>query len=79
MHPPTCSYFVYLAIGAMLASYGEITCWMWMGARQANRIRTMYLRAVLRQDVAYFDRDATTGKLLMSLNEETLALQNAIS
>jgi hypothetical protein len=52
---------------------------MWTGARQANRVRGLYLRAVLRQDIQYFDRDATTGKLLLGLNEETLALQNGIS
>jgi ATP-binding cassette, subfamily B (MDR/TAP), member 1 len=74
-----CLYFVYLAIAAFAASYGEIAFWMWTGTRQTNRVRAKYLAAVLRQDVAYFDRDATTGKLLQGLNEDTITLQNAIS
>jgi hypothetical protein len=31
---------------------------MTTGERQASRIRTLYLRAVLRQDVAYFGEPA---------------------
>jgi ATP-binding cassette, subfamily B (MDR/TAP), member 1 len=74
-----CLYFLYLALGTLVASYGLVTFWMWTGTRQANRVRAKYLEAVLRQDIAFFDRDATTGKLLQSLNEETLAFQAAIS
>ena len=52
---------------------------MYTGSRQTNRVRSLYLKSVLRQDVQFFDRDATTGKLLMGLNEETIAYQHAIS
>lgn len=35
----------------------------------------MYLKAVLRQDVEYFDTQATTGSLLQGLNEDGTAIQ----
>ena len=74
-----CLYFVYLAIATFIFSYGEVALWMYTGSRQTNRVRSLYLKSVLRQDVQFFDRDATTGKLLMGLNEETIAYQHAIS
>lgn len=52
---------------------------MYVGARQANRIREKYLASVLRQEVAYFDVHVTTGELLQGLNEDINAVQNAIS
>lgn len=49
------------------------------GVRQGNRIRHAYLAAVLQQEVAFFDTDTSSGKLLNGLNEDTLAIQSAIS
>ena len=37
---------------------------MWTGTRQTGKLRQAYLSAVLRQDVEYFDTQATTGSLL---------------
>lgn len=48
------------------------------GVRQANRIRHAYLASVLQQEVAFFDTDASSGKLLNGLNEDTVTIQNAI-
>lgn len=48
------------------------------GARQATRIREMYFQKVLHQEVAFFDASATTGALLQGLNQDTVAVQNAI-
>ena len=53
--------------------------WMWTGHRQTSRIRQRYLQAVLRQDVEFFDTQATTGSLLEGLNEDGNAVQQAIS
>ncbi|KAK9810283.1 hypothetical protein WJX72_007941 [[Myrmecia] bisecta] len=71
-------YFVWLAIGTLICSYLEVAFWMQTGTRQTNRIRQRYLQAVLRQDVPFFDVKASTGQLLQGLNEDTLAIQNAI-
>lgn len=51
---------------------------MCTGVRQANRIRHAYLASVLRQEVAFFDTDTTSGKLLHGLNEDTATIQNGI-
>ena len=53
--------FAYLALGSFVASYLEAGLWMWTGNRQANRIRQRYLSAVMRQEIAFFDTQATTG------------------
>eukprot|EP00198_Chlamydomonas_reinhardtii_P007903 XP_001697240.1 MDR-like ABC transporter [Chlamydomonas reinhardtii] len=71
--------FLYLGLGAIVASYLEAGVWMYTGNRQANRLRTRFLRAVLHQDVAFFDVHSTTGGLVQGLNEDSIDVQNAIS
>lgn len=53
--------------------------WMWTGHRQTAKLRNLYLSAVLRQDVAFFDTQATTGSLLKGLDEDSASVQQAIS
>jgi hypothetical protein len=53
--------FLYLGIAAIVGSYLEAAVWMYTGNRQANRLRTRFSAAVLRQDVAFFDVQSTTG------------------
>ena len=71
--------FFYLALGAAGAGFVQQACWSWSGTRQANRLRRLYLAGVLRQDVAFFDTQATTGGLLQGLNEDSAAVQEGIS
>ncbi|GFH10682.1 ATP-binding cassette, subfamily B(MDR/TAP), member 1, partial [Haematococcus lacustris] len=59
--------------------YLEVAMFVLSANRQTNRLRSQYLQAVLRQDVAFFDTTATTGGLLQGLNEDSLAFQAAIS
>jgi len=35
---------------------------MWTGNRQASRLRMMYLKAALRQDIGFFDTKADAGR-----------------
>ncbi|KAG2428637.1 hypothetical protein HXX76_011344 [Chlamydomonas incerta] len=71
--------FLYIGCGAAVGSYLESCLWMYTGNRQANRLRTRFLRAVLHQDVAFFDVNSTTGGLVQGLNEDSIDVQNAIS
>ncbi|GFR42553.1 hypothetical protein Agub_g3460 [Astrephomene gubernaculifera] len=71
--------FLYLGIAAIVGSYLEAALWMYTGNRQTNRLRTRFLTAVLRQDVAFFDVHSTTGGLVQGLNEDSIDVQNAIS
>lgn len=44
-----------------------------------NRIRMLYLQAVLGQDLTFFDLHGSSGALLQSLNDHTAQIQDAIS
>ncbi|GJM94219.1 hypothetical protein PR202_ga10847 [Eleusine coracana subsp. coracana] len=57
--------FVYLAIGAGLAS-------------TLPRIRALYLKAILRQDIAYFDMELSTGQVVERMAGDTFLIQDAI-
>ncbi|KAL0437193.1 UNVERIFIED_CONTAM: ABC transporter B family member 11 [Sesamum radiatum] len=70
--------FVYLALGAGTAAFSQVTCWMITGERQAVRIRNLYLRAVLRQDIGYFDKETNTGEIVERMSTDTVIFQDAM-
>ncbi|KAG0491331.1 hypothetical protein HPP92_004729 [Vanilla planifolia] len=73
-------YFVYLATVSFVASFLEGYCWTRTGERQASRMRARYLRAVLRQDVGYFDlRVASTTEVITSVSSDSLVIQDVLS
>jgi ABC-type multidrug transport system fused ATPase/permease subunit len=57
----------------------EVSCWMQTGERQSARMRIAYLRAMLSQDVGFFDTDASTGEIVSRISSDTLLVQDAIS
>eukprot|EP00882_Tetradesmus_deserticola_P007854 GHRQ01008267.1.p1 GENE.GHRQ01008267.1~~GHRQ01008267.1.p1 ORF type:complete len:535 (+),score=185.88 GHRQ01008267.1:384-1988(+) len=71
--------FLYLGIGACVAGGLQQASWTYTSVRQTNRLRRMYLRAIMRQDIAFFDTQASTGGLLQGLNEDSLAVKEAMS
>lgn len=71
-------YYVYLGIFSLVASYLQMSCWMLTATRQANRVRERYLVGVLAQEIGFFDLESTSGGLLQGLNEDTVAVQDAI-
>ncbi|CAL4949383.1 unnamed protein product [Urochloa decumbens] len=70
--------FVYLAIGSGLASTLQVSCWTITGERQAARIRALYLMAILRQDIAFFDMEMSTGQVVERMAGDTFLIQDAI-
>ncbi|XP_055959663.1 ABC transporter B family member 21-like isoform X2 [Mercurialis annua] len=70
--------FVYLAIGAAAASFLQVTCWMVTGERQATRIRGYYLKTILRQDIAFFDTEMSTGEIIGRMSGDTVLIQDAM-
>lgn len=56
----------------------EVCCWMITGERQSARIRSLYLRTILRQDVAFFDKESNTGELVGRMSGDTLLIQDAM-
>ncbi|KAF5743846.1 ATP binding cassette subfamily B4 isoform 1 [Tripterygium wilfordii] len=70
--------FVYLAIGAGFASFLQVTCWIVTGERQAARIRGLYLKTILRQDIAFFDMETNTGEVIGRMSGDTVLIQDAM-
>ncbi|CAN1353147.1 ABC transporter B family member 11 [Linum perenne] len=56
----------------------EVTCWMVTGERQAARIRRLYLQTILRQDVAFFDSETSTGEVIGRMSGDTVLIQEAM-
>ncbi|KAH7521540.1 ABC transporter B family member 9 isoform X2 [Ziziphus jujuba] len=70
--------FVYLAIGTGIAAFLQVSCWMVTGERQATRIRGLYLKTILRQDIAFFDTETTTGEVIGRMSGDTILIQDAM-
>ncbi|KAL2494601.1 ABC transporter B family member 9 [Forsythia ovata] len=70
--------YVYLAIGAGIASFLQMACWMVSGERRAARIRGLYLRTLLRQDIEFFDTQTTTGEVIGRMSGDTILIQEAM-
>lgn len=60
--------------------FPEGFCWSRTGERQATRMRARYLKAVLRQDVGYFDLHVTsTAEVITSVSNDSLVIQDVLS
>ncbi|KAK9675524.1 hypothetical protein RND81_11G012600 [Saponaria officinalis] len=70
--------FVYLAIGVAVAAFLQVACWMITGERQAARIRNLYLKTILRQEVAFFDKETNTGEVVGRMSGDTVLIQDAM-
>ncbi|KAI4347648.1 hypothetical protein L6164_008440 [Bauhinia variegata] len=70
----------YVACGSFVACFLEGFCWTRTGERQAAKMRARYLRAILRQEVAYFDLHVTsTSEVITSVSNDSLVIQDALS
>ncbi|KAL3723216.1 hypothetical protein ACJRO7_035403 [Eucalyptus globulus] len=70
---------VYVACGLFYAAFLGVLLTR-TGERQASRMRSIYLRAVLRQDVGYFDLNVTsTSEVVTSVSNDSLVIQDALS
>ncbi|XP_039158012.1 ABC transporter B family member 15 [Eucalyptus grandis] len=71
---------LYIACGLLFACFLEGYCWTRTGERQAARVRARYLRAVLRQDVTYFDMQVmSTSDIVTSVSSDSLVIQDVLS
>ncbi|KDQ06798.1 hypothetical protein BOTBODRAFT_140755 [Botryobasidium botryosum FD-172 SS1] len=72
------SYLVYIGVGMFVATYTYMVIWVYTGEVNARRIRERYLRAVLRQDIAYFD-ELGAGEVATRIQTDTHLIQQGIS
>ncbi|KAI8910240.1 P-loop containing nucleoside triphosphate hydrolase protein [Gorgonomyces haynaldii] len=70
-------YFVYLAIASFVTTYIYMAIFVWTSEASAHRIRQNYLRAVLRQNVGWFDQ-VGAGEVSTCITTNTLLIQDAL-
>jgi len=70
-------YFVYIGIAVFVCSYFEVTFWMMAGERQSVRCRKAYLKAILTQEIGWFDI-TKSSELATRISSDTLLFQEAI-
>ncbi|KAL7751664.1 hypothetical protein RI367_002663 [Sorochytrium milnesiophthora] len=73
-----CLIFLGIGVATMVACYIMQACWMISGERQAMRVRSLFIRAVMRQDTAWFDNHPA-GDLTTKLTSDTLMFQEGVS
>ncbi|KAJ1441010.1 P-loop containing nucleoside triphosphate hydrolase, partial [Sesbania bispinosa] len=56
----------------------KVSCWMVTGERQATRIRGLYLKTILKQDIAFFDTETTTGEVIGRMSGDTILIQDSM-
>ncbi|PHH65676.1 hypothetical protein CDD81_1762 [Ophiocordyceps australis] len=71
-------YYVYVLIVALVTWFMSTAGFNYTGARITRTIKMRYFAAVLKQNMAIFD-DNGIGDILSQLNDDTKAIQNAIS
>ncbi|XVF74265.1 hypothetical protein PTKIN_Ptkin13bG0096300 [Pterospermum kingtungense] len=73
-----CKFMSVLAAIVVVGAYLEITCWRLVGERSAQRIRTKYLRAILRQDIGFFDTEVSTGDIMHGISSDVAQIQDVM-
>lgn len=48
------------------------------GERQAARFRSMYLENLLRQDIAFFDKETNNGEIVGRMSGDAILIQDAM-
>lgn len=48
------------------------------GERQAARIRSLYLKTILQQDITFFDKEINTGDVIGRMSGDTVLIQDAM-
>lgn len=64
------SYLVYIGIGMLVCTYVYMLTWVYTGELISARVRSLYLRAILRQDVAFFD-NVGAGEVATRISTDT--------
>ncbi|CAN6971970.1 unnamed protein product [Brassica rapa subsp. trilocularis] len=70
--------FLYLAVYACVVSFLQVSCWMVTGERQSARIRGLYLKTILRQDIGFFDTETNTGEVIGRMSGDTILIQESM-
>ncbi|KAF8503875.1 P-loop containing nucleoside triphosphate hydrolase protein [Gautieria morchelliformis] len=72
------SYITYIGLALFICTYTFMFIWSYTGHVMAKRVREAYLRAVLRQDIAFFD-NVGAGEIATRIQTDTHLLQQGTS
>nr|GAT56645.1 predicted protein [Mycena chlorophos] len=72
------TWLTVIGIGVFFTTYIYMHTWIYTAEQNGKRIREQYLRAVLRQDAAFFD-DVGAGEVVTRIQNDTHLVQQAIS
>ncbi|KAI1711157.1 ABC transporter transmembrane region domain-containing protein [Ditylenchus destructor] len=62
-------YYLLLGVAMLVTSYIQIACWESMAERIVHSLRQNYMKAMLRQEIAWFDK-VQTGNLTARLTDD---------
>ncbi|KAG7091765.1 hypothetical protein E1B28_008167 [Marasmius oreades] len=71
-------YLTLIGIGSFIVTYIYMFTWAYTGEILAKRVREQYLRAVLRQDIAFFD-NVGAGEVTTRIQTDTHLVQQGTS
>ncbi|CDM28159.1 hypothetical protein DTO013E5_3927 [Penicillium roqueforti] len=71
-------YFVYLGIGEFVTVYVSTIGFIYTGEHVTQKIREHYLEAILRQNIAYFDK-LGAGEVTTRITADTNLIQDGVS
>jgi ATP-binding cassette, subfamily B (MDR/TAP), member 1 len=71
-------YFVYIAIGEWITTYIATVGSIYFGEMVSSKLREEYLKAILRQNIAFFD-SIGSGEMTTRITADTNLVQDAIS
>jgi ATP-binding cassette subfamily B (MDR/TAP) protein 1 len=71
-------YFVYLAVGEFVLIYTSTVLFIYTGEHITSKVREQYLRAILSQNIGYFDKIGA-GAVTTMITANTNLMQEAIS
>lgn len=64
------SYLVYIGLGILVCTFIFMYAWVYTGEVNSKRVRENYLRAVMRQDIAFFD-NVGAGEIASRIQTDT--------
>ncbi|KAJ5373656.1 ABC transporter integral membrane type 1 [Penicillium concentricum] len=71
-------YFIYLGIGEFVTIYVSTVGFIYAGEHVTQKIREHYLEAILRQNIAYFDK-LGAGEVTTRITADTNLIQDGVS
>uniref|UniRef100_A0A0N5AM76 Multidrug resistance protein 1 n=1 Tax=Syphacia muris TaxID=451379 RepID=A0A0N5AM76_9BILA len=72
-----CLYYLIIGVAMFVTSYVQIWCFESFAERTTHKLRRNYLKAILRQEIAWFDKEQT-GSLTSRLTDDLERVREGI-